>query len=463
VRASGEHLKSATTDGRFDEASQRDVLALAARLQKQHFDTMSASEIEQAAIEGGLNAEFVREAIRRVSSDEEKSHEAEPTKVSSSEWAVVIVVPTVVFGALFLRYLAHNENFTRPGKMLAVLALGMVGGLLYLAGLGIRSLAHTKRPRPSLNSSFSLPQTMRTPMNLGSFALHGLAVLTLATMAFSERQFDQAIFMCVLMPFVGGLASRLRIAFWEGAAFGALVGLLGWFGDFSRGRLDLGALPIYIAGFGAVYGILSLAGYGLKRLFTKTMPSTAHHSVDRSEMLAQLFELQATLERHQETRTFLSIDVVGSSAMKTSSSELEAEHSFRQYQTWVAETVRGFGGEVQLSAGDGAMAMFKDPSSAVAAAKRLQGDMGEFNANKNRLTMPFQIRCGIAEGKIGIDSRTPLGQIQSPVLDRAAFLQKYAEPGSVMVTRELLESAMPVLGSLHQRDLIDGKPVHTWP
>ena len=87
----------------------------------------------------------------------------------------------------------------------------------------------------------------------------------------------------------------------------------------------------------------------------------------------------------------------------------------------------------------------------------------EFNATKNRLADPFRIRCGIAEGKIGIDARTPLGQIQSPVLDRAAFLQKYAEPGSVVVSKELIESAMPVLGSLHQRELIDGRAVYSWP
>ena len=55
VRSSGDQLKSGLTEGRFDEASQRDVLALAARLQKEHLETMSAAEIEQAAIEGGMN------------------------------------------------------------------------------------------------------------------------------------------------------------------------------------------------------------------------------------------------------------------------------------------------------------------------------------------------------------------------------------------------------------------------
>ena len=52
---------------------------------------------------------------------------------------------------------------------------------------------------------------------------------------------------------------------------------------------------------------------------------------------------------------------------------------------------------------------------------------------------------------------------KTPVLDRAAFLQKYAEPGSVVVSKELIESAMPILGSLHQRELIDGKAVYSWP
>ena len=102
-----------STEGRFDEASQRDVLALAARLQKMHLETMSASEIEAAAVEGGMDAAFVREAIRRVStSTVSKSIGAEEEKETSSpgEWTVGILVPLLVGGILFLRNLESHGN-----------------------------------------------------------------------------------------------------------------------------------------------------------------------------------------------------------------------------------------------------------------------------------------------------------------------------------------------------------------
>lgn len=466
MRTSGEHLSSLATEGRFDEASQRDVLELAARLQKMHLETMSAEEIEQAAVEGGMNAEFVREAIRRVSSGSEQhvEEEEEHRPMTRGDWGVAIGVPTFVLSVFLLRYLyshASHEGF------LLLFGVALFAGLMVLAGIGVRSLvAPNLAPVRSLEPSVPLLRRRIQLPNALSVLWQVLIVLSLLTIPSSRPGdiLDQSVFVLVMLPLVGAWEPRTKAAFWKGFGYMGTVGFLGGLLEIALNRSEqFGIIPIYMAGFGVVGALASLAGHGLRLLFYRERPAPAAQSVSaRTQMLEQLFELQAALERHQETRTFLSIDVVGSTAMKAEAT-LEAEYSFRQYQEWIAERVRAFGGEVQISAGDGAMAMFRDSHSAIAAAKRIQVDLAEFNASKNRLTTPFRLRCGIAEGKIGIDARTPLGQIQSPVLDRAAFLQKYAEPGSVVVCRELLEVAMPVLGSLQQRELIDGKTVYSWP
>ncbi len=467
VRASEEQLNPAKVDGRFDEASQRDVLALAARLHKQHLETMSAAEIEQAAVEGGMDGAFVREAIRRISANE--SSVETPTTASPSatagEVAVGISVPLVVFCVFALRYIQTHGGTGAPTVLALLIGVLLLIAAVYFVARNGRVAAANKVTEAARNTyAFGLGSQRSEPLNIGRIVTTGIAVLTLATIPFCgfEGPAAQFWFLGVLSPFIGGFCSQSKTAFWKAASIGAIGAVLAGLETVFRlnAHLDASYWPVSMTALGTVYGLLGLAGFGVSSRVNRSKTAKSHF--DRAEVLAQLFELQAALDRNQETRTFLSVDVVNSSAMKASDNELEVEYSFRQYQAWIAETVRSFGGEIQLAAGDGAMAMFRDPSSAVSAAKQLQLGIDTFNGSKNRLTSPFQIRCGIAEGRIGLDARTPIGQIQSPVLDRAAFLQKYAEPGSVVVTKELIEIAMPVLGSLHQRELIDGRPVYCW-
>jgi class 3 adenylate cyclase len=424
---------------------------------------MSASEIEQAAVEGGLSAEFVREAIHRISTTPTVVDEETSTKSTPEEWMVAASVTLIMAGVVLYKAASTGRHPTAY-LVLCLLAAVTAAGVLYLAGVGAKSLLSPKQTTSGLTGPQTEPKVEKTPVNIGNLVVHGLLVATLATIPFNYTggENDGVIFLAVLLPLMGGFTNSARLSFWKGAGAGAIVAtFLGIASFYRTGIAAPTEWPMAVGLAGAVCGLFSLGGFGLKKLFTRS--KHVRPSSNRTEMLAQLFELQAALDRHQATRTFLSVDVVGSSAMKATANELEAEFSFRQYQTWVAEVTRAFGGEVQLAAGDGAMAMFRDTESAVKAAKFLQLGIHDFNANKSRLSTPFEIRCGLSEGKIGIDSKTSLGQIQSPVLDRAAFLQKYAEPGSVVVDQALIGSAMPVLGTLHQRQLIDGKPVYCWP
>jgi class 3 adenylate cyclase len=170
--------------------------------------------------------------------------------------------------------------------------------------------------------------------------------------------------------------------------------------------------------------------------------------VSRQELLDQVMTLQAELQRQKQRRTFLSIDVVDSSHLVQSGSELAAEHTFNVFKMWLETIVRRNGGEIQSSAGDGAMCIFADDASAIRAARQLQADLDMFNQNRNRLPLPFRIRCGISAGSVPIEEGAPIRDIQSPAIYRAAQMQKQAQPGGIVVSEEVSAAALQELGDL---------------
>jgi class 3 adenylate cyclase len=456
----GSNEESGLLEGRFDEASQRDVLELAARLQREHFDTMSASEIEVAATEAGLNPEFVREAIRRIGNGPKLDSKVEKTaeeskQTQAGEWAVALGVPFFI-AIVFLAKAMGNGDSPGPHVALAVFISIFAAVLVALAAVGVKAM--TGRPVEGIR----LKPKFR--LSLGAaviYALNGISAIFTLFQVGNEGGPWGILFVLCLSPFLGAVQRNPRSAYWAGVVAMCLTCCAQWLNSTVLGEHGPGAMVwvISITAASIVNGLLALAGFGVWSYFNKNDAA----SRDRAEMLRQLFELQSALEAHREHRVFLSVDVVGSTAMKYGVTDLEIEHTFREYQAWVGETVRLFGGEVQVAAGDGAMAMFRDAGSAVSAAKRLQETMREFNERRNRLPIPFAIRCGLSEGKVGIDGRTPLGHIQSPVIDRAAALQKLAEPGQIVVTSEMIVSAMPVLGSLRRTELTTGESAYVWP
>ena len=132
--------------------------------------------------------------------------------------------------------------------------------------------------------------------------------------------------------------------------------------------------------------------------------------------------------------------------MKRSADELLVEYSFNQYRRFVEEIVLAEGGQVQSTAGDGTMAMFPNDTTAVRASLRLQDELAAFNAQHNRLPRPFQVRCGINAGEVALMPGAPIGHLQSTVLDRAAALQKSAQPGDIVISGDLSAEGLAALG-----------------
>ena len=122
------------------------------------------------------------------------------------------------------------------------------------------------------------------------------------------------------------------------------------------------------------------------------------------------------------------------------------------------------GGEVCSTAGDGLMCMFSEEAAAARAARELQAGLPRFNAERNRLPLPFRLRCGISAGEVALEPGIPLGHLHSPVIDRAAFLQKRAEPGGVLVGAEAATAAAAELEGLAPLpEPVASQTVFAWP
>lgn len=180
----------------------------------------------------------------------------------------------------------------------------------------------------------------------------------------------------------------------------------------------------------------------------KNPPQVREQELSRAELLDALFTLQHALEGQKQHRAFLSVDVAGSSAMKRGESDLAVEYSFGQLQAWIGDTVRAYGGELHSAAGDGMMCVFQDDVAALRAARALQEGIEHFNRGRNRLSTPFQLRCGISAGEVAIDPGAGVGSIHSVIIDRAANLQKQAQPGDIVVGSELAVPGLTELGGL---------------
>ena len=66
-------------------------------------------------------------------------------------------------------------------------------------------------------------------------------------------------------------------------------------------------------------------------------------------------------------------------------------------------------------------------------------------------------------GDVAIEHGTTLGDLQSPVIDRAALLQKSAAAGEIRLSGDMTASALIVLGQLQPAtDAVAGEAAFAW-
>ncbi|MBX7133098.1 MAG: adenylate/guanylate cyclase domain-containing protein [Fimbriimonadaceae bacterium] len=518
-------------EGRYDSATTEKIIRIASRLDSENRETLSVPEIEQIAKEVGIEAAYVREALKKVA--EEKVNrklgrrdrpEAATTAGGHSKaefWSTVAAfliplawasiaffvsggdVTTAKFFtmmaplplALLIGFIAGNRKVGFFASLVLVLALWPALDKV-LATEQTMVLKNTSRPLVDMSNggiSINLPPDLMDKMKSGEFRALGEEMGALQTqitqlekalankdlpaaekaklaaeLATAQKRSDEIKAQFKEMGKDFAELEKLGEAFDEGFPIGPTAPPTPPGTTVVRSTSsskDDALAPLLI--FGSIFaGILGVVGAGVRIRhfpFPGTAPKTVPVPEDRGQMLDQYFELQSKLHGQKRRLAFLSVDVSDSTGMKHHQEELLVEHSFSRYTRWVAEVAARFGGEIQAAAGDGVMCAFPDEASALRAAVALQQGIGEFNSTHNRLPRPFRIRCGVSAGEVPWEPGTPIGLLQSPVIDRAAAMQKVAAPESIVVSQEVEEIAKVELGQLTPiPDPIAGVSASSW-
>jgi len=153
--------------------------------------------------------------------------------------------------------------------------------------------------------------------------------------------------------------------------------------------------------------------------------------------------LSDLLQLSSRTGTFVSVDVVGSTAIKTGQNEQDIIYTFLAYHKLASDLAYTHHGEVTNITGDGIMCRFQRTEDATGLVQNLLAHLASFNKKQNRLTTPLSLRIGVHTGQVYESESLGSGQLISKTVDIAAKLQQIAEPDHALFS----EAAVPPLGN----------------
>lgn len=185
-------------------------------------------------------------------------------------------------------------------------------------------------------------------------------------------------------------------------------------------------------------------------------------SVDRNELLRAFAEAKKKLDAFGREVAFLSVDVVGSTAMKEREENAAIQYDFAEYRKMVEAVFDAHGILKTAWTPDGVMACFPTIDQAVLAGKDIILALGAFNRNVKLMREDFLVRCGVNAGYVHFDESTPLSAMSDRVIDIAGHMQKYAEPNSVAVARKVIEPLRNPEGFEPTDKVVDGYEVAHW-
>jgi class 3 adenylate cyclase/uncharacterized protein YggT (Ycf19 family) len=183
---------------------------------------------------------------------------------------------------------------------------------------------------------------------------------------------------------------------------------------------------------------------------------------ERDKLLRELAEVKKRLEKTKQRLAFLSVDIVGSTRIKVGQDPLTSEHIFREYRLMLEGIFKKLRYRAASWTPDGVMACFPQVDLGLGAAKELLKRLPAFNKEKNRLSFPIQVRCGLNAGEVHYDESTPLELLSSQVLDITGHLQKAAQPDTVLVTEEIYQELRDKKGLMICSNEVDGHKVYQW-
>ncbi|MEK6543358.1 MAG: response regulator [Elusimicrobiota bacterium] len=150
-----------------------------------------------------------------------------------------------------------------------------------------------------------------------------------------------------------------------------------------------------------------------------------------------------------KTYTFLSIDVINSTQLKSEENDEDIIFTFLAYQCFIERLAKLNNGEILSITGDGVMCRFPEPADALATGIAVIDALPEFNKKNNVLRRPVELRLGVNTGKMYIDKQTgQSGGIISQAIDLAGYLQKSAPPNSMLASQAVIDQAQKTFPAL---------------
>lgn len=231
-----------------------------------------------------------------------------------------------------------------------------------------------------------------------------------------------------------GSAKTLKSAAMIGAVFGVISYLLGSIFSMALFLRNLDFPPSLVFLTAGISAVIGMAFQWLFHLGKKQVVIGDRNSA-RQHLLQQLVDLQEQLREGQQAATFLSLDVVGSTKMKLDADPLAVEFTFTEYHGFVERIAEKHFGKIHSTAGDGITVAFEHPQNAFNAARQIQTGLVEFNAFRNKIDQPLQLRAGIHTGQVVAPEAGNMTSINfASVIDIAAHLQKESPVGGVAVS-----------------------------
>jgi class 3 adenylate cyclase len=182
---------------------------------------------------------------------------------------------------------------------------------------------------------------------------------------------------------------------------------------------------------------------------------------DRGQLLKEYYSIKNELESFGRDLTFLSIDVVDSTAMKVNEEPEAVETDFSRYREFVESKLLKNGCVKFSWTGDGLMSCFNTVEAGIQAGKDIISEMALVNYDR-KIKHDFNVRCGINTGHVYYDESKPLDQLADRVIDIAGHMQKYAEINSICVAKNVVEPVQDVQGFTSANRIVDGYEAYVW-
>jgi class 3 adenylate cyclase len=270
-----------------------------------------------------------------------------------------------------------------------------------------------------------------------SFLAANVALLSVLTTRFGDSSgfFGIAqILLVALALWNVSLCRDSKTAALNGAIFGGLTFALGslfaLLGGVTKYQAESWLLiPFVIAG--------TFAGMLLHGLINRNKGKLGFEDPvkERQELLRQLMDLQQKLKAGEQSVTFLSIDIAGSTRMKELADPLSVEFTFTEYHRFVEMLTKRHGGRIHSTAGDGVICCFDTAQQAFSAAKNIQTGIIELNTFRNRIGVPITLRAGVHAGSVVAPGADIKSVNFAHVIDIASHLQKVCPEGGVVVSQ----------------------------